>query len=245
MQTTTSQISKKDIFLSWGVHLFTASGIFFALLSIEALYAGRTEAAINWLYVTLLIDGLDGPLARALNVKKACPQMDGSILDLVVDYVTYVLIPALFMLNLDMFPQSVELVATGLILIVGALYFGRTDMKTFDNWFVGFPGTWNFLAISLWLVGTSELVNLLVVILFVALSASKVKFFHFIRTQQLRLLTLSISTIYFAAIIYMVNIDGQLENSVARLIIWVWFTYTFAMSIWRTWIFDEPKAQIS
>ncbi len=230
--------------LAWLVHCLTASGIVFALLSIQALYDQRYGAAVNWLLLTLVIDGIDGPLSRKVEVKRVCPQLNGDILDLVVDYVTYVLIPALFMLELGLFPLSLELVTTGLILFVGALYFARTDMKTFDNWFTGFPGTWNFVAISLWLLETNEVFNFTTVAIFAVLSFSNVKFYHFMRTIQLRFLTLVLSSIYLVAVIYMANFENSSFSSYGKAIIVGWFIYTFSMSIWRTWIFREPKISI-
>ena len=121
------------------MHAFTTSGIVVGMLALQAVLDGRPKAAMIWLLATQLIDGLDGPMARAYDVKGRVPQIDGYVLDLVIDFVTCVVIPAAFLHQFKLLPAGSGLALTGLIVFTSALWFSRTDMMTSDHWFRGFP----------------------------------------------------------------------------------------------------------
>lgn len=132
---------------AWSVHLLTATGVIFALLALRAVDAGKELAALLWLGVALIVDGLDGTLARAAKVRDRLPNIDGEALDLVVDYLTYVFVPALLILRGDYLPGILAGPLTAAVLVSSLYVFVRKDMKTEDGYFRGFPALWNVVAL--------------------------------------------------------------------------------------------------
>jgi len=127
--------------------LFTATGAIFALLALGAVEQGNERAALLWLGVALLVDGLDGTFPRAVKVREQLPNIDGEALDLVVDYLTYVFIPAVLIWRGDYLPKSLAVLLTAAILVSSLYVFARKDMKTDDGYFRGFPALWNVVAL--------------------------------------------------------------------------------------------------
>ena len=167
-------------------------------------------------------------------------KLDGVMLDLIVDYLTYVFIPSMFMWKFGLFPESISILMSGAMLFSGALYFARTDMKSDDKWFIGFPGSWNFVVFILWLLGTSGIVNSITVAVFVVLSGTSIETLHVFRSKQLRKTTVSLTVLFVAALVSMIGIEGQLHNNFGRLVIVLWFVYYIATAIWKTWIYKTP-----
>ena len=124
---------------AWSVHAVTASGVILGMLALLALIEGRAESCLLWLGLALLVDGLDGTLARKYDVKVVLPHFDGSTLDLVIDYLTYVFIPAIFVYRFIPLPEYTLLLSVGVILLSSLFCFCNVNMKSKDNYFVGFP----------------------------------------------------------------------------------------------------------
>ena len=128
------------------VHLSTATGALFAMLAMLAAVDGKWSTMFVWLVIAFIVDGIDGPLARKYNVKTFAPQYDGYLLDLIIDYLTYVFIPAFALFKSGLFDKD----WTGWVCIIvitfgSVIYFVDTRMKTKDNSFSGFPGCWNMV----------------------------------------------------------------------------------------------------
>jgi phosphatidylcholine synthase len=154
------------------VHLFTALGVVCALLATEAVLAERWELAFTWLGVALIIDGVDGWFARRYDVMGTLPRFSGERLDLVVDYVTYVFVPVLALLQAELLAEVPGRVLAALVLVSSLFHFCDTESKAEDNSFVGFPAIWNIVAFYAFALGlgpwaTSALVLLCVVLTFV------------------------------------------------------------------------------
>jgi len=179
---------------AWAIHLFTASGVIPGLLAIEATFAGDGRAALLWLGLALVIDGLDGPLARRFEVTRYTPRFDGAILDLVIDYLTYTAIPALMIWQLELVPAGWGLAAASFVMLTALYCFGNKDMKTTDNYFEGFPATWNLVVLCFFLSDSGQLTNLLVIILLGVLTFTRLKFIHPFRVVRLRLVTIFMTT---------------------------------------------------
>ncbi|HBM59429.1 MAG TPA: phosphatidylcholine synthase [Citreicella sp.] len=172
------------------VHLFTATGAVFAMLALLA--AAREDWALMflWLVVAFFVDGIDGPLARRYDVKTHAPRFDGVLLDLIIDYLTYVFIPAFALFHSDLLPGWTGWIAIIIITFASALYFADSRMKTADNSFSGFPGCWNMLVLVLfalqpnfWVILT--LVSVLAIAMFLPM-----KFIHPVRTERWRAVSL-------------------------------------------------------
>ncbi|MFZ0650864.1 MAG: phosphatidylcholine synthase, partial [Pseudolabrys sp.] len=125
------------------IHVFTATGAALALLALILGTGGHWAGMFLCLGLALVIDGVDGPLARAFEVQKLLPRWSGDTLDLVVDFTTYVFVPAYAIAASGLMPQPLAIPAGVVVVISGALYFADREMKTADNYFRGFPAVWN------------------------------------------------------------------------------------------------------
>ena len=174
-----------------GVHLLTATGAVFAMLAMLAAVDGNWSLMFLWLVVAFFVDGIDGPLARKYDVKTNSPIYDGVLLDLIIDYLTYVFVPAYALFkHPEMLPGWTGWVAIMVITFTSALYFADTRMKTKDYSFSGFPGCWNMLVLVVFAIRPDYWVILgLVVVLAIAMFLP-IKFVHPTRTARWRLVTL-------------------------------------------------------
>ena len=193
------------------VHLFTATGAVFAMLAMLAASEAKWNLMFLWLIIAFAIDGVDGPLARHYNVKKNSPRFDGVLLDLIIDYLTYVFIPAFALFKSGLLPGWTGWFAIIIITFASAVYFCDKKMKTNDNSFSGFPGCWNMVVIVLFALSPNfwfilTLVTLIAISMFLPL-----KFIHPIRTRKWRFLTLSIalSWIFFAVWAALVDFHSE------------------------------------
>jgi phosphatidylcholine synthase len=168
------------------VHVFTATGAALALLALILATGGHWSAMFFCLGLALLVDGADGPLARAFNVQNVMPRWSGDTLDLVVDYTTYVFVPAYAIAASGLLPGTLAIPAGILVVISGALYFADREMKTKDNYFRGFPAVWNLAAFYLYLLEPPEWAAAIAVAVLAALSFAPIKFLHPLRVQHWR-----------------------------------------------------------
>lgn len=154
------------------------------------------RAMVGWLVVAFAVDGIDGPLARRYNVKKHAAMIDGVLLDLIIDYLTYVFVPAFALFHSGLLDGWTGWVAILVITYSSALYFADTRMKTDDNSFRGFPGCWNMLVLVLFATSPRwEVILLLVITLAVAMFLP-VKFIHPVRTKRWRAVSLPMAVIW-------------------------------------------------
>ena len=147
--------SPKQSFTALLVHLFTATGAVFAMLAMLAAADGKWSMMFLWLVVAFAVDGIDGPLARHFDVKKYAPRFDGNLLDLIIDYLTYVFIPAFALFKSGLLPGWTGWFVIIIITFSSAMYFCDGNMKTKDNSFQGFPGCWNMVILVLFAIKPS------------------------------------------------------------------------------------------
>lgn len=178
---------------TWAVHLLTASGAAFALLAALAVARGAWVETFLWLGAALFVDGVDGPLARGFRVGERVPWFDGAILDMVIDYTTYVFIPALILARSDLMPPMLAAPAGILVAVIGALYFADTRMKTREYGFRGFPAVWNMVVFVLMVFAPPPLFSVIVIVALAVLTFSPVEFVHPVRVKRLRPLTLAMT----------------------------------------------------
>jgi phosphatidylcholine synthase len=174
---------------AYSVHLFTAAG---AALALTALFAGvqhRWELMFFCLGGALLIDGIDGTLARRFKVTEVLPRWSGDVLDLVVDFVTYVFVPAYAIAASGLLPEGLGLTAGIVIVVTGALYFADRQMKMRDNYFRGFPALWNAAAFYLFLFRLNSWLAAAVIAILAVFTFVPFKFVHPFRVARLRSLT--------------------------------------------------------
>lgn len=177
---------------AFSVHLLTASGSFLAFLSLVAAAEKQWTAMFLWLGLALFVDGIDGPIARRLQVKDVLPTWSGELLDNVIDYVTYVLIPAFALYQSGFMGEGLSFLSAAIIVVSSAIYYADTGMKTRENFFKGFPVVWNMLVFTLFVVQAGEWTAFAVVVIAAALSFAPVYFLHPVRVKRLRTLNLGV-----------------------------------------------------
>jgi phosphatidylcholine synthase len=181
---------------AFGVHILTASGAFFAFLSLVSAAEKDFRAAFLWLGVAMIVDGVDGPLARRLKVREWWPHWSGDMLDSVIDYVTYVMIPAFILYQSGLMGRYFSFAAAAIIVVTSAVYYADTRMKTEDYGFKGFPVCWNMVVFTIFIVSPSELLSFAIIVVTSILTFVPVIFVHPVRVKILRVPTLAILTVW-------------------------------------------------
>ena len=177
---------------AFSVHVLTASGSFLAFLSIVAASEGRYVAMWWWLGLALFVDGIDGPIARKLQVKEILPNYSGDLLDCIIDYITYVLIPAFALYQSGFMGEGLSFLSAAIIVITAAIYYADTGMKMQENFFKGFPVVWNMVVFVLFVIAPGEWVSFGVVVVLAAMQFLPLSFLHPVRVVRLRWLNLPI-----------------------------------------------------
>ena len=195
-QQVSSTASPAKRVAAFSVHVFTALGAGIALLALLEAVREHWAAMFWWLWAALLIDALDGPIARRLDVVRLQPNWSGEVLDLVVDFVTYVFVPAYAITASGLvLPLAAPLLGIG-VAVSGALYFADRRMKSADNHFRGFPGLWNVAAFYLFLLHPAPALSSLAVIVLIVATFAPFHVVHPVRVVRLRWLTLSLIAIW-------------------------------------------------
>lgn len=189
------------------IHLFTASGAALGLAALFFALEGRFSAMFGWLGVALVVDAVDGTLARRFRVKETVPEIDGAALDLVVDFLTYVVTPLVALWRSGLLDPAYAAPVCAAVCAASALYFADTRMKTPDLWFRGFPALWNVLVLYLLVLRPQPLATLAVVTTATVLMFTPIVFVHPLRVARLRPLTLAVTGLWGAAAIAAVDQD--------------------------------------
>lgn len=171
-------------FAGWAIHLLTASSAVLALLALAAVERRSWREALLWLLAALVVDGVDGTLARSARVKERLPNFDGAALDLVVDYLTYVFVPACLLWRFGAFPPAVALPLVALILLSSLYTFARRDMKTEDGYFRGFPALWNVVALYAFVAAPPPWVAAGIALLLIVMTFAPIHVVHPFRVRD-------------------------------------------------------------
>lgn len=177
---------------AYAVHAFTASGAVLGLLALQAAGEGRWAATFAWLGLALVVDGIDGTIARRVGVASLLPRYSGEVLDLVVDYLTYVVVPVFLMVRADLVPAPLAWPLAAAILISAAFYFADSDMKTAEGGFRGFPAIWNVAVFLLAVFALPAWVNAVLATGLVIATFAPFAFIHPFRVRRFRVLTLAV-----------------------------------------------------
>ncbi len=195
---------------AFSVHLLTASGSFLAFLSLISASQKEWTAMFCWLGLALLVDGIDGPIARKLDVKYVLPTWSGELLDNIIDYVTYVLIPAFALYQSGLIGSGLSFLLSAIIVISSAIYYADTGMKTKENFFKGFPVVWNMMVFTLFVVNPREWITFTIIVLSAVISFLPIYFIHPVRVIRLRWLNFPIFLLWcffgVVAFLYQLNV---------------------------------------
>ena len=200
-QPTPAAFTARQIRAAWAVHAFTAVGVIVGYVGLNSVIEGHARAAIVWLVAALVLDGVDGPLARKLDVRNRIPTLNGNSLDLIIDYFTCTIVPVAFLYRFDILPDRTVGPVGFTMLFVGALWMARTDQETEDGWFNGFPAEFNMIIPTLFLIGASEWINLGVCVVFSILTLSRVQFAHPVSVRENRNISLPMMVLWLAAML--------------------------------------------
>ena len=189
---------RADAVRAYAAHAFTASGAVFALLALLAALDGAWSELFVWLVIAFVVDGVDGALARRTDVVTHAPIIDGVLLDLVIDFLTYVVIPVVALLRAGLLDEVLGLVTAVVMVFASALYFADTRMKTPDRSFSGFPAAWNMIALVVFVTRPDPTLLLGVVVVLTVAMFLPVKFIHPVRTERWRSVSLPIAVAWTA-----------------------------------------------
>jgi len=191
------------VIAAWLVHIYTASGALLAFLATRAVVEYRFRDAFFWLAVAIVIDSTDGVLARAARVSQRIPWFSGAKLDDIVDYLTYVFVPAVFVWRSLLVPDAWTLPVAGAMLLSSAYGFNRENAKTSDYFFTGFPSYWNIVVFYLFVAHLSQHVNAIVLLALAVLVFVPIRYLYPTRTPKWRGLTLALGTAWGVAVLAM------------------------------------------
>ena len=234
MNINFNNLNKKKI-AAWAVHGFTGSGAILGFLAIIAILNSDAVGAFLWLGLALLVDGIDGTLAREVDVSKQTPNIDGTILDSVIDYLNYVIIPSLMIYWFQMVPIGFELIMPSAIFLVSLYTFANLKMKTEDYYFRGFPAVWNIVVLYFFILGTSGYINIAVITVCIILTFVPIKFIHPLRVKELRNLNICFIILWSATTVKLVITPSSklfMIDSVIIFILWILTSIYFAIICW-------------
>lgn len=215
---------------AWLVHLYTAAGAVLALIGLLAVERGDFRWAFLLMFAATVIDGTDGWLARLARVKERLPEIDGARLDDIVDYLTFVVLPAMLLVRAGVLPDTWAVPVAAVVLLASAFGFSRTDAKTADHFFTGFPSYWNIVAFYLHAGGLPPAVNAAIALALSVLVFVRIGYVYPTRTSTLRVLTLPLLVVWGGLLLWMV---WRLPE-VPRTILWASLAfpvYYFALSM--------------
>lgn len=220
---------------AFGIHLLTASGAGIALLALLEAVREHWAAMFGWLGLALLVDAIDGPLARKFDVLTLQPNWSGEALDFVVDFVTYVFVPSYAILACGLvLPVAAPLLGVAIV-VTSALYFADRRMKTDDNHFRGFPALWNAVAFYLLLLRPSPIVATIAVGLLIVLTFVPIRVVHPVRVARLRILTLALMALWAvlaaATLLLDFNVGWPIKAALCAIAAYVIFADTILRSL--------------
>lgn len=219
------------VILAWLVHLYTALGAVIGFFTVLAVEQTSFREAFFLMALAVVIDSSDGTLARAARVKEIIPWFDGNLLDEIVDYFNYVIVPCLFLLRANLLPPQDALWLAALPLIASAYGFCQRDAKTADYFFLGFPSYWNIIAFYLYLLKTPLWINAFLVIALSVLVFVPIKFIYPSRAPRFRVATNTLGALWGAVVLYLIYRLPDIPHSivVASLAFPAYYT---ALSLW-------------
>jgi len=224
------------VFLSYSVHLFTVSGVVFSFFALLAVIDQNLPLAFFFLAVALFIDGVDGSLARIVDVKRHTPNINGENLDNIIDFLNYVFIPAFIVYRLKLVPEVFGLVSACLILIVSCYTFANNKVKTSDFYFSGFPAIWNVVVLYFYLLKTDPFLNLIIIAILSFLTFIPIKYLHPFRVKSLRKISLTVLLIWMITTVILLYF-GDLDTRILNLSLAIWSMtnfYFIILTILRT-----------
>lgn len=227
--------------LGWLIHAFTAAGAFVGLLALVAIYQQEFLSAFWLMGTAILIDAVDGLFARKVKIQLAVPQIDGALLDNIVDFFTYTMVPAFFLLVTPILPHYWHVVCVIAITFSSAYQFTQVDAKTSDHFFKGFPSYWNIVVFYLFFWQMNVWLNLTILLVLSVLSFVPIKYVYPSRLEYLTHSHVLRFAMTMATILWGVATAGLLwtypETNILMVIVSMGYLILYAgISLYRTWV---------
>lgn len=213
------------------VHVLTGLGAVCALLAVEAVMAGAWPRVFIWLGIAFLIDGIDGPIARAVGVKQNIPRFSGERIDLIIDYLTYVFVPVLALLSAERLPGLLGHGLAGVILLSSLFHFSDLKSKSSDLAFVGFPAVWNIVAFYVFALDIGPWSTVAMILICTLATFVPLHWIHPIRVGPLRPVTLVLTALWSVAAL-MTVLKGFPAEAWAQAVLMIVALYGMAFSAW-------------
>jgi phosphatidylcholine synthase len=230
----------------WLVHLYTASSVVCGFLALTRIFYDRYRDAFFWLAVAVLIDATDGVLARRKEVASRLPWFNGAKLDDIVDYVTYVFVPAFFAWHALLVPERAAILVAAAMLLSSAYGFNKDDAKTADHFFTGFPSYWNIVVFYLYVAGWEPEVNLLILLGLSVLVFVPIRYLYPSRSPVFRRLTVGLGVLWGVLVMAML---WQMPT-VSRTVFWLSLVFpvyyvllSFALDLHRRMVSSHDAPQ--
>ena len=220
----TDEFFKQEKFLGILVHLLTGFGIIAGYFALIAVMDNNQEEAFLWLGLAFLIDGVDGTLARKFNVKKNLPNIDGKMLDSIIDFFNYVIIPSIMIYWFRYVPDQFLLLIPAILIFISIYSYVNLNILTNDNYYNGFPAIWNVIVLYFYIFGTSQNVNLILLTLLIFLKFSPLKCIHPLRVKRFKNLSIIFAIIWFltSALLILIKQLNQISiNEIFIMFFWV------------------------
>ena len=234
----TYELFKQDRFLGILVHLLTGLGIVAGFFALIAVMNNNQKAAFLWLGFAFLIDSVDGTLARKFNVKKNLPHIDGKMLDSIIDFFNYVIIPSIMIYWFRYVPDQFILLIPVILIFISIYSYVNLNILTYDNYYNGFPAIWNVIVLYFYIFGTSQNFNLIFLILLISLKFSPLKCIHPLRVKKFKSLSIIFAIFWFITSILLILIKDLNINPVYEVfLMFLWVVsniYFISVSIFKT-----------
>ncbi len=228
----TNNFSYIRYILAWAIHLFTALGAVFGFLAIIAISRHEWLLAFVWMAVTVFIDSIDGILARAFKVQEVLPNFDGALLDNIVDYFTYVIVPASFLYETHSVPYKLNLLSAILITLSSAYQFCQSEAKTDNHWFKGFPSYWNIVVLYIFLLDLPEEINFLIILVLTILVFIPIRYLYPSRAEQYR--SINLFLVFIWALLIVISLCTYPNHYFYIYLSLIYVVYYFGYSIYWT-----------
>lgn len=240
-QSSIKKVSCAQRFVGWLIHAFTASGACIGLLALLAIHQNNLLLALWLMGAAIFIDAVDGMFARMVNIKLAVPEVDGALLDNIVDFFTYTLVPCFFLLVTNVLPEYWRVLCVMAITFSSAYQFTQVDAKTSDHFFKGFPSYWNIAVFYLFFWQMSPMTNMVILLSLAILSFVPIKYVYPSRLEYLtenkvlRMSMVVITILWGAATTGLLWLYPQSNHVLVSISLGYCLLY-IGISLYRTWV---------
>ena len=229
---------KYEKLLGLFVHFLTGCGVIAGFFSLIAVLNNNQKEAFIWLGVAFLIDSIDGTLARKFNVKKNFPHIDGKMLDSIIDFFNYVIIPSIMIYWFKYVPDQFLIIIPSILIFISIYSYVNLNVLTNDNYYNGFPAIWNVVVLYFYIFGSSQMINFIILTLLILLKFSPLKCIHPLRVKKLRYLSIFFTITWFLTSALLIFIkDSNIKTIYELFFMFLWVVsniYFISLSIIKT-----------